>query len=125
MDPRPYNYEFRRPRFNNPTLYHHSYDVANPTISTKVSITSDPMARILHPSSPTATKPGTPLSMNIAKKPKKIIILKKRKFNIRQFQNTNIRINRKLGSIHRIRGRKGIIFHHLVPKTVCQTMGIE
>ena len=36
MDPRPYNYEYRKPRFSNPTLYPFS-NLANLAISTKVS----------------------------------------------------------------------------------------
>ena len=36
MDPRPYNYEYRKPRFSNPTLYTFS-NLANLAISTKVS----------------------------------------------------------------------------------------
>ncbi len=38
MDPRPYNYEYRRPRLSNPTLYFFPYP-ANPSISTKVFTT--------------------------------------------------------------------------------------
>lgn len=58
MDPRPFNYEYRRPRLSNPTLYAppHSASLA---ASTKASITSVPIPA----STPTATNsPIIPLS---------------------------------------------------------------
>lgn len=39
MDPRPYHFEYRRPRLSNPTLYV-SFHLASPRISTRVSTTS-------------------------------------------------------------------------------------
>lgn len=41
MDPRPYNYEYRKPRLSNPTLYTHTYPV-NPVASTRAYTTWAP-----------------------------------------------------------------------------------
>lgn len=43
IDPRPYTYEYRKPRYSNPTLYTNNHS-ASLAISTKVYITVTPIS---------------------------------------------------------------------------------
>ena len=127
MDPRPYNYEFRRPRYNNPTLYLHSDHIASLTICTKVFITFDPTAGTLHPL-PSQTTRETSLYKSIGKKDSsmiKTIKSKRKKSSTHQFPKLNISANKKWGSIPKIKEKNGISFHLPVPKTACQIMVTE
>lgn len=46
VDPRPYTYEFRKPRYSNPTLYFQPYQV-NLAISTKVYTIATPTNQMI------------------------------------------------------------------------------
>lgn len=53
LDPRPYTYEYRKPRYSNPTLYF-PFHLANPKIYTTVSTTVAPLPKSMT-TSPKAT----------------------------------------------------------------------
>ena len=126
MDPRPHN-EFPRPRFNNPTLYSHSYHVVSPTTSTRVSTTFDLTARTLHPF-PSQTTQETRLCRNIGRREsslRKITSCRRMKPNTRQLPKLNMSGNRKWDSIRKIRGKKGTSSHPPVLRTACRTTATE